>query len=146
MADNVNTDAAARSVKRGNARMKLWAFGRVEGPCVSPSIKAYGGGDVVREYEAKLSDSCPVLDAIRKKLADKANRVEVVVRADFHLWGQRLRLSDLDNLAKTLLDGLFGKFGGKGIKPIDRHVHRLELTKVGVNKTKECTEWWIYRM
>ena len=125
--------------------MKLWASGRVDGPCVSPSIKVHGGADVVEDYERMLGASSPILKKIRGELAKSKKHIEVGVRADFHLSGSQLKLSDVDNLAKTLLDGLFGKFGKKGVKPIDRHVHRLELSKVGVTQGKECTEWWIYR-
>ena len=95
--------------------MKLIAHGKVSGHCPTPSIKVWGRKSDIKKYKRYLFNVDP-----RVKHLPKQHRF--TVRIDFHLRTQRLQLSDLDNLSKTVLDGLFGTFGRKGSSPKDRFV------------------------
>jgi hypothetical protein len=116
--------------------MKLIAHGKVSGPCLSPSIKVWKKRNLIEKYKQDLSSADP-----RSKNFPEGHRFSV--RIDFHLSGSRLQLSDLDNLSKTVLDGLFGTFGQKGSSPNDRFVWRLEAVKMNA-ENEEFTEFWIF--
>lgn len=116
--------------------MKLIAHGRVLGYCPSPSIKVWGRKNFVEKYKQDLLEA-----DVQTKHLPKQHRFSV--RIDFHLRSPRLQLSDLENLSKTVLDGLFGTFGQKGSSPNDRFVWRLEATKINTNN-EEFTEFWIF--
>lgn len=116
--------------------MKLVAHGKVLGYCPSPSIKAWGRKNLIETYKQNLLKADPQTQHLLK-------RHRFSVRIDFHLHSQRLQLSDLDNLSKTVLDGLFGTFGQKGTSPNDRFVWRLEASKINSN-SEEFTEFWIF--
>jgi len=113
--------------------MKLIAHGKVLGYCPTPSIKVWGRKAIIRKYKRDLLN----------KIEQFPEQHRFSVRIDFHLSNSRLRLSDLDNLCKTVLDGLFGTFGKKGSSPRDRFVWRLEATKIDAKK-EEFTEFWVF--
>lgn len=106
------------------------------GECPSPTTKVHGKGRAVRAYEIKVQQATPKW--IRSE-DDKRYRL----RIDFHMNTSRLKLSDLDNMAKTIMDGIFGKFGKKNTQPRDRFVWQLELNKFR-NEKKVYTEFWLF--
>lgn len=116
--------------------MKLVAHGKVPGPCLSPSIKVHGMTKQVTKCKTDIFNSDP-------RIKNISTEHRLSVRIDFHLKTQRLWLSDLDNLSKTVLDGIFGTFGKAGIKPSDRFVWRLETQKIKA-EDEEFTEFWVF--
>ena len=118
--------------------MKLIAHAKIQGECPSPSIKVHGKRDVVRAYEIKVQQATP------KKVRSEMEK-HYRLRIDFYLKPPRLQLSDLDNMAKTIMDGIFGKFGESGTKPVDRFVWQLELNKFESEK-KSFTEFWLFEL
>ena len=116
--------------------MKLISHGKVTGPCLSPSIKVWGKGLDVKRYKQKIREAGPPLEQIPRQHY-------LSVRVDFHLKGSRLQQSDLDNLSKTVLDGIFGTFGKPGSLPLDNFVWRLEARKTEAGE-KEFTEFWLF--
>ncbi len=118
--------------------MKVIVHAKILGECPSPSIKVHGRADDVRKYELKVQQATPKWV---RQTDDKIYRL----RIDFYLSPPRLQLSDLDNMAKTIMDGIFGKFGQKNTKPRDRHVWQLELNKFRSNG-KAHTEFWLFEL
>ena len=116
--------------------MKLIAHGKVSGPCLTPSIKVWGKGKDVEQYKQKIRQAGPPIEQLPE-------RHRFSVRVDFHLQGSRLQQSDLDNLSKTTLDGLFGTFGKPGSRPLDNFVWHLETRKIEADG-QEFTEFWIF--
>lgn len=78
--------------------MRLIANAQIKGECPSPTTKVHGKGRAVRAYEIKVQQATPKW--IREE-DDKRYRL----RVDFHMNTSRLKLSDLDNMAKTIMDG-----------------------------------------
>ncbi len=116
--------------------MRLISNARIIGECPSPSTKVHGKAQVIRRYEIKIQQATPKWI---RQVDDKRYRL----RVDFYMNTARLELSDLDNLAKTIMDGIFGKFGKKKTKPRDRFVWQLELNKIYVEK-EPYTEFWLF--
>ena len=117
--------------------MKLLAQGRISGACPSPNITVWG-----KESKERFEKYRKDIGKCVQPFTPRDDR-RYGVRVDFHLNKQALKLSDLDNLAKTVLDGVFGTFGKKGEKPMDRFVYKLELNKLE-NIAEEFTEIWIF--
>lgn len=116
--------------------VQLIAHGKVDGPCLTHSIRVHGRGADVEQYKQKLRSAGPPLEEVSKQ-----HRLSV--RGDFHLKSSRLLQSDLDNLSKALLDGLFGTFGKPGSQPRDNFVWHLDVRKVEAAR-EEFTEFWIF--
>ena len=114
--------------------MNLIIHGRAEGPCLSPNIKVWGKAAEVEACQQRIRDAV----GRRTLKPDRHYRV----RADFHLSGARLKLSDLDNLAKTVLDGIFPKRQGSSPNVLDRFIWQLELNKI--EDENEFTEFWVF--
>jgi len=116
--------------------MRLIAHARIQGECPSPTTKVQGRRAEIRAYEIKVQQATP------KRVRERED-IRYRLRIDFHLMPPRLSLSDLDNMAKTIMDRIFGKFGRAGTKPRDRFVWQLELSKFKAT-TKGFTEFWLF--
>jgi len=111
---------------------------RVDGPCITPGATAWGQNvQALATLKEKISRACA---DIRR---EQYRKHRLSVRIDFHLQKQRLKLSDLDNMAKVVLDSAFAGGGGQKDRMSDRRVWRLEPCKV--NDTQgEFTEIWFF--
>jgi hypothetical protein len=123
--------------------MTLLAHLDVMGFCPSPNLTVHENRKKEPGlYQQKIRETEEV-GVLQKYLAPKKDW-NLTVRIDYYLQGSRFTHSDLDNLSKTVLDGVFKKKGERN-NTRDRWVTTLEAKKIEVSKlNEERTEIWVF--
>ena len=104
-----------------------------DGPCITGGATAWGENvDKLRSLQGAIKEGC---EAARTK-AQQGHRL--ALRADFHLSGRRLTLTDVDNMVKVVLDAALSARQDKLVWKVDAQKLRAS------GKDAEKTEIWFF--
>ena len=111
----------------------------VEGPCITPGSTAWGNQVVqLGDLKARITAACAPLRE------ERWLRPGLMARIRCYLHGSRLQLTDLDNMAKVVLDAAFSTGNYYADRSKDRFVWRLEIEKMPCETADERTEIWFF--
>ena len=112
----------------------------VDGPCITKGSTAWGKqADELEDMRRRISEQCAPLRE------ERWLRHGLFARVHFYLHSQRLKLTDLDNMAKVVLDAAFSSMGDVSDGNRDRYVWGLDLRKIDSgNEASQRTEIWFF--
>jgi len=111
----------------------------VQGPCITAGSTAWGNQVVELEaLKQKITAACAPLREGRWL------KPGIIAQVRCYLHGRRLQLTDLDNLAKVVLDAAFYSGNRRTDRHKDRFVWRLEIEKRACDEMQERTELWFF--
>jgi hypothetical protein len=111
----------------------------VQGRCITAGSTAWGN-QVVELNDLK----CRITEACARLREPTWLKPGIVARIHCYLHGSRLQLTDLDNLAKVVMDAAFSTGNPYADRSKDRFVWRLEIEKMPCETADERTEIWFF--